>query len=164
MSVNKLTIQEIKKMPAVMGETDILKSILQLPGVTNAGEGASGFNVRGGAADQNLILLDEALLYNSSHLFGFFSVFNSDAIKDLKLYKGGIPARFGGRVSSVLDIYQKEGNSNEFHMNGGIGVISSRILAEGPIEKGKSSFLVAGRSSYAHLFLKLTDNKNSAYF
>lgn len=164
MSVNKLTIQEIKKMPAVMGETDILKSILQLPGVTNAGEGASGFNVRGGAADQNLILLDEALLYNSSHLFGFFSIFNSDAIKDLKLYKGGIPSRFGGRVSSVLDIYQKEGNSNEFHMNGGIGVISSRILAEGPIEKGKSSFLVAGRSSYAHLFLKLTDNKNSAYF
>lgn len=164
MSVNKLTIQEIKKMPAVMGETDILKSILQLPGVTNAGEGASGFNVRGGAADQNLILLDEALLYNSSHLFGFFSVFNSDAIKDLKLYKGGIPARFGGRVSSVLDIYQKEGNSNQFHMNGGIGVISSRLLAEGPIEKGKGSFLVAGRSSYAHLFLKLTDNKNSAYF
>lgn len=164
MSVNKLTIQEIKKMPAVMGETDILKSILQLPGVTNAGEGASGFNVRGGAADQNLILLDEALLYNSSHLFGFFSVFNSDAIKDLKLYKGGIPARFGGRVSSVLDIYQKEGNSNKFHMNGGIGVISSRLLAEGPIEKGKGSFLVAGRSSYAHLFLKLTDNKNSAYF
>lgn len=164
MSVNKLTIQEIKKMPAVMGETDILKSILQLPGVTNAGEGASGFNVRGGAADQNLILLDEALIYNSSHLFGFFSVFNSDAIKDLKLYKGGIPSRFGGRVSSVLDIYQKEGNSNEFHMNGGIGVISSRLLAEGPIEKGKGSFLVAGRSSYAHLFLKLTDNKNSAYF
>lgn len=164
MSVNKLTIQEIKKMPAVMGETDILKSILQLPGVTNAGEGASGFNVRGGAADQNLILLDEALLYNSSHLFGFFSVFNSDAIKDLKLYKGGIPSRFGGRVSSVLDIYQKEGNSNEFHMNGGIGVISSRLLAEGPLEKGKGSFLVAGRSSYAHLFLKLTDNKNSAYF
>lgn len=164
MSVNKLSIQEIKKMPAVLGETDILKSILQLPGVTNAGEGSSGFNVRGGAADQNLILLDEALIYNSSHLFGFFSVFNSDAIKDLKLYKGGIPSRFGGRVSSVLDIYQKEGNSNEFHMNGGIGLISSRLLAEGPIEKGKGSFLVAGRSSYAHLFLKLTDNNNSAYF
>lgn len=164
MSVNKLSIQEIRKMPAVMGEIDILKSILQLPGVTNAGEGASGFNVRGGAADQNLILLDEAILYNSSHLFGFFSVFNSDAIKDLKLYKGGIPSRFGGRVSSVLDIYQKEGNSNNFHMSGGIGLISSRLLAEGPIEKGKGSFLVAGRSSYAHLFLKLTDNDNSAYF
>lgn len=164
MSVNKLTIQEIKKMPAVLGEVDVLKSILQLPGVTNAGEGSSGFNVRGGAADQNLILLDEATIFNSSHLFGFFSVFNSDAIKDLKLYKGGIPARFGGRVSSVLDIYQKEGNSNEYHVTGGIGLISSRLLAEGPLVKGKSSFLVGGRASYAHLFLKLTDNDNSAYF
>src|SRR5690606_11250785 len=106
MSVNRLSVSEIKKMPVVLGEGDVLKSILQLPGVTNAGEGTSGFNVRGGAADQNLILLDEATLYSSSHLFGFFSVFNSDAIKDLKLYKGGIPARYGGRVSSVLDIYQ----------------------------------------------------------
>jgi len=164
MSVNKLTMAEVKKMPVVLGETDVLKSILQLPGVTNAGEGASGFNVRGGAADQNLILLDEATVYNSSHLFGFFSVFNSDAIKDLKLYKGGIPARFGGRVSSVLDIYQKEGNNKEFHASGGIGVISSRLLAEGPIVKEKGSFLLAGRASYAHLFLKLTDNENSAYF
>lgn len=164
MSVNKLTVAEIKRMPVVLGESDVLKSILQLPGVTNAGEGASGFNVRGGAADQNLILLDEATIYNSSHLFGFFSVFNSDAIKDLKLYKGGIPARFGGRVSSVLDIYQKEGNSNEFHASGGIGLISSRLLAEGPITKDRGSFLVAGRASYAHLFLKLTDNDNSAYF
>lgn len=164
MSVNKLSIKEIKKMPVVLGETDVLKSILTLPGVTNAGEGASGFNVRGGAADQNLILLDEATVYNSSHLFGFFSVFNSDAIKDLKLYKGGIPARFGGRLSSVLDIYQKEGNSKEFHMNGGIGLISSRLLAEGPISKDRGSFLVAGRASYAHLFLKLSNNKNSAYF
>jgi hypothetical protein len=101
-------------MPVVLGEVDVLKSILLLPGVTNAGEGASGFNVRGGAADQNLILLDEATVYNSSHLFGFFSVFNPDAIKDLKLYKGGIPARFGGRASSVLDIYQKDGNKNAF--------------------------------------------------
>ncbi len=164
MSTNKLTIAEIKKMPVVLGEVDVLKSILQLPGVTNAGEGSSGFNVRGGAADQNLILLDEATIFNSSHLFGFFSVFNSDAIKDLKLYKGGIPARYGGRVASVLDIYQKEGNSNDFHMTGGVGLISSRLLAEGPIVKGKSSFLVGGRSSYAHLFLKLTDNDNSAYF
>ncbi|HEX8576284.1 MAG TPA: TonB-dependent receptor [Flavobacterium sp.] len=164
MSVNKLSIAEIKKMPVVLGEVDVLKSILQLPGVTNAGEGSSGFNVRGGSADQNLILLDEATIFNSSHLFGFFSVFNPDAIKDLKLYKGGIPARFGGRLSSVLDIYQKEGNSNNFHMTGGIGLISSRLLAEGPIVKERGSFLVAGRSSYAHLFLKLTDNKNSAYF
>ena len=164
MSVNKLTVAEIKKMPAVLGEVDVLKSILQLPGVTNAGEGASGFNVRGGAADQNLVLLDEATLFNSSHLFGFFSVFNSDAIKDLKLYKGGIPARFGGRVASVLDIYQKEGNNKEYHMTGGIGLISSRLLAEGPIVKERGSFLVGGRASYAHLFLKLADNDNSAYF
>lgn len=164
MSVNKLSITTIKQMPVVLGEVDIIKSILFLPGVTNAGEGQSGFNVRGGGADQNLILLDEATIFNSSHLFGFFSVFNPDAIKDLKLYKGGIPARFGGRVSSVLDIYQKDGNSNSFHMNGGIGLISSRILAEGPIVKDKGSFLVGGRASYAHLFLKLTNNKNSAYF
>lgn len=164
MSVNKLSVAEIKKMPAVMGEVDVLKSILQLPGVTNAGEGSSGFNVRGGAADQNLVLLDEATLFNSSHLFGFFSVFNSDAIKDLKLYKGGIPARYGGRVSSVLDIYQKEGNKKDFHMTGGIGVISSRLLAEGPIVKDRGSFLVGGRASYAHLFLKLANNDNSAYF
>ena len=164
LSTNKLAISTIKKMPAILGEIDIIKSILTLPGVTNAGEGQSGFNVRGGAADQNLILLDEATIYNSSHLFGFFSVFNADAIKDLKLYKGGIPAKYGGRVASVLDIYQKEGNSKDFHMNGGIGLISSRLLAEGPIVKDKASFLIAGRSSYAHLFLKLTDNQNSAYF
>lgn len=164
MSVNKLTIQEIKEMPVIFGEVDVLKSILTLPGVTNAGEGQSGFNVRGGGADQNLVLLDESTIYNSSHLFGLFSVFNPDAIKDLKLYKGGIPSRFGGRLSSILDIYQKEGNKNEFHMNGGIGLISSRILAEGPIVKDKGSFLIAGRGSYAHLFLKLFNNPNSAYF
>jgi hypothetical protein len=151
-------------MPVILGEVDIIKSLLTLPGVTNAGEGQSGFNVRGGSADQNLILLDEATIYNSSHLFGLFSVFNPDAIKDLKLYKGGIPARYGGRLSSVLDIYQKEGNSKQFHMNGGIGLISSRLMAEGPIVKDKGSFLIAGRGSYAHLFLKLTDNNNSAYF
>ncbi|EAZ95205.1 outer membrane protein [Flavobacteria bacterium BAL38] len=164
MSVNKLSINTIKQMPAILGETDVIKSILTLPGVTNAGEGQSGFNVRGGSADQNLVLLDEATIYNTSHLFGFFSVFNTDAIKDLKLYKGGIPSRFGGRVASVLEIYQKDGNNTDFHMNGGIGIISSRLLVEGPIVKNKGSFLFAGRSSYAHLFLKLTDNKNSAYF
>lgn len=164
MSVNKLSIDAIKKMPVVLGEVDVIKSILLLPGVTNAGEGASGFNVRGGGADQNLILLDEATIFNSSHVFGFFSVFNPDAIKDLKLYKGGIPARFGGRASSVLDIYQKDGNSKEFHMNGGLGLISSRLLAEGPIVKDRGSFLFGGRASYGHLFLKLTDNKNAAYF
>ncbi|SDR68349.1 TonB-dependent receptor [Christiangramia echinicola] len=164
MSVNKLSISTIQKLPVVFGEVDVVKSLLLLPGVSNAGEGSSGFNVRGGAVDQNLILLDEATIYNSSHLFGLFSVFNPDAIKDLKLYKGGIPAKYGGRVSSVLDIYQRDGNSKEFKMQGGIGAISSRLLAEGPIVKDKGSFLVAGRSSYAHLFLKLTDNENSAYF
>tara|TARA_R110002096_G_scaffold101565_1_gene224645 strand:+ start:5630 stop:8005 length:2376 start_codon:yes stop_codon:yes gene_type:complete len=164
MSVNKLTSTTIKEIPVVFGEADIIKAITLLPGVTSAGEGASGFNVRGGAADQNLILLDEAIIYNSSHLFGFFSVFNPDAIKDLKLYKGGIPARYGGRVSSVLDIYQKEGNSKEFKMNGGIGLVSSRLLAEGPLKKDKGSFLFGGRSSYAHLFLPLFDIDNIAYF
>jgi hypothetical protein len=164
MSANKLSIATIKQMPVLLGEVDVIKSLLFLPGVTNAGEGQSGFNVRGGAVDQNLVLLDEATLYNTSHVFGLFSVFNADAIKDLKLYKGGIPAKFGGRISSVLDIYQKDGNSNNFSMNGGIGLISSRLLAEGPIVKDKASFLVAGRGSYAHLFLKLTENQNTAYF
>jgi len=164
MSVNALSINTIKQIPVVLGEVDVIRSITLLPGVTNAGEGSSGFNVRGGAADQNLILLDEATIFNSSHLFGFFSVFNPDAIKDIKLYKGGIPAKYGGRVSSVLDIYQKDGNSNEFHMNGGIGLVASRLLAEGPIKKGKGSFLFGGRSSYAHLFLPLFDIDNIAYF
>ena len=166
MSVNKLSIATIKQMPVVLGEVDVLKSILLLPGVTNAGEGASGFNVRGGGADQNLILLDEATIFNSSHVFGFFSVFNPDAIKDLKLYKGGIPARFGGRASSVLDIYQKDGNSKSYHASGGIGLISSRLLVEGPIVKNKGSFLVGGRGSYAHLFLKLSEEQknNTIYF
>ncbi len=164
MSVNKLEIETIQKLPVIFGEVDVIKSLLLLPGVSNAGEASSGFNVRGGAVDQNLILLDEATIYNASHLFGLFSVFNPDAIKNLKLYKGGIPANYGGRVSSVLDIYQKDGNSRNFEANGGIGLISSRILAQGPIVKEKSSFLAGGRSSYAHLFLKLTDNENSAYF
>jgi len=164
MSVNALSASTIKQIPVVLGEADVIKAITLLPGVTTAGEGASGFNVRGGSADQNLILLDEATIYNSSHLFGFFSVFNPDAIKDLRLYKGGIPARYGGRVSSVLDIYQKEGNSNEFHANGGIGLVSSRLLVEGPIKKQKGSFLLGGRASYAHLFLPLFDVDNIAYF
>jgi len=164
MSANTLSTSTIKKIPVVLGEVDVIKAITLLPGVTSAGEGASGFNVRGGAADQNLILLDEATLYNSSHLFGFFSVFNPDAIKDLTLYKGGIPARYGGRISSVLDIYQKDGNKREYHASGGIGLVASRLLLEGPIKKDTASFLVGGRSSYAHLFLPLFDNDNVAYF
>ena len=164
MSANTLSTTTIKKIPVVLGEVDVIKAITLLPGVTSAGEGASGFNVRGGAADQNLILLDEATLYSSSHLFGFFSVFNPDAIKDLTLYKGGIPARYGGRISSVLDIYQKDGNKREYHASGGIGLVASRLLLEGPIKKDEASFLIGGRSSYAHLFLPLFDNDNIAYF
>ena len=164
MSLNILSNQTIKQTPVLFGESDLLKTIQLLPGVSNAGEGTGGFNVRGGAGDQNLILFDEAIIYNSSHLFGLFSVFNSDAIKELKLYKGGIPAAYGGRLSSVLDVYQKDGNSKENKLSGGIGLISSRLLFEGPIQKNKSSFLIAGRGSYAHLFLKLTDIENIAYF
>ncbi len=165
MSTFKVPIKTIQRMPVVLGEVDILKSIQMLPGVSSGGEGASGFNVRGGAADQNLILLDEATIYNSSHLFGFFSVFNADAVKDIKLYKGGIPARYGGRVASILDIRQKDGNKSGIHATGGIGLISSRLMLEGPIDKQKKgSFLVAGRGSYAHLFLKLANEPNSAYF
>ncbi len=158
MSTVKLKSETIKKIPVVLGEVDIIKSIQTLPGVTNSGEGSSGFNVRGGAVDQNLVLLDEAIIYNTSHLFGFFSVFNADAIKDVKLYKGGIPAKFGGRVSSVLDVRQKEGNNKRLGLTGGVGIISSRLAVEGPMFKQKGSFLVAGRTSYAHLFMKLSDD------
>ena len=164
LSLNIISGKTIRQTPVVFGESDILKTIQLLPGVSSAGEGASGFNVRGGAADQNLILFDEAIIYNSSHLFGLFSVFNSDAIKEVKLYKGGIPSSYGGRLSSVLDVYQKDGNNQNFSMNGGIGAISSRLLVEGPIQKNESSFLVASRGTYAHLFLKLTDIENIAYF
>ena len=164
MSLNILSNQTIKQTPVLFGESDLLKSIQLLPGVSNAGEGTGGFNVRGGAGDQNLILFDEAIMYNSSHLFGLFSVFNSDAVKELKLYKGGIPSSYGGRLSSVLDVYQKDGNSKENKLSGGVGLISSRLLYEGPIQKEKSSFLIAGRGSYAHLFLKFTDIENVAYF
>ncbi|WP_298893623.1 TonB-dependent receptor [uncultured Psychroserpens sp.] len=167
MSVSKLNASTIKQIPAVLGEVDVVKAIQMLPGVTNGGEGTAGFNVRGGAVDQNLVLLDEAIIYNTSHFFGFFSVFNTDAIKDVKLYKGDIPSKFGGRVSSVLDVRQKDGNSKQFGLTGGIGLISSRLAAEAPIFKDKGSFLVAGRASYAHLFLPafedLKDDKISFY-
>ena len=164
MSVLKLNTTTIKQVPVVLGEVDILKTILMLPGVTNNGEGSSGFNVRGGAVDQNLVLLDEAIIYNTSHLFGFFSVFNADAIKDIKLYKGGIPAKFGGRVSSVLDVRQKDGNSKEFKLSGGVGLISSRLAVEAPLFKEKGSFIIAGRGSYAHLFLKAANEDYSVNF
>ncbi len=164
MSVSRLSIETVKQIPVVLGEADIVKSLLLLPGITNAGEASSGFNVRGGAVDQNLILLDEATIFNSSHLFGLFSVFNPDAVKDVKLFKGSIPARYGGRVSSVLEIFQKEGNSKSYNINGGIGAVASRLLVEGPIVKDKSSFLFGGRASYAHLFLPLFNLENKAYF
>lgn len=167
MSVSKLNAETIKQMPVVLGEVDVIKSIQMLPGVTNSGEGTGGFNVRGGAADQNLVLLDEAIIYNTSHFFGFFSVFNADAIKDIKLYKGDIPAKFGGRISSVLDVRQKDGNSKNLEVNGGVGLISSRLAVEGPMFNKKGSFLVAGRTSYAHLFMPLIkeikDDKISFY-
>ena len=155
MSTAELDIKSIEKLPAFAGEVDILKSIQLLPGVSTVGEGASGFNVRGGSVGQNLVLLDEAPVYQSSHLFGFFSVFNPDAVKDVKLYKGGIPAQYGGRLSSILDVRMKEGNNKEFDVSGGIGTIFSRLAIEGPIKKDKSSFIIAGRRSYGDIIAKL---------
>lgn len=158
MSTTQLTAKQIKAIPQFLGEFDVIRSITLLPGVTTVGEGASGFNVRGGKTDQNLILLDEAPVYNSSHIFGFFSVFNGDAVTDLKLYKGGIPAPFGGRLSSVLDVHQKEGNTKEYGGTVGLGLLSSRIMFEGPLVQDKASFMVAGRRSYQDVLLKLSPN------
>lgn len=154
MSVAEIDIGTIRKMPAILGEVDIIKSLQLLPGVSTVGEGASGFNVRGGNVGQNLILLDEAPVYNSSHLLGFFSVFNPDAVKDMKLYKGAIPAQFGGRLASILDIRMKEGNSKELEVNGGIGTVFSRVAIEAPLKKEKSSFIIAGRRSYADILAR----------
>ncbi len=168
MSVAELDIKSIEKIPAFAGEVDIIKSIQLLPGVSTVGEGASGFNVRGGSVGQNLVLLDEAPVYQSSHLFGFFSVFNPDAVKDVKLYKGGIPSRYGGRLSSILDIRMKEGNKKEFDWTGGIGTVFSRLAVEGPLKKDKASFILAGRRSYADIlarpFTDVFDNGAGLYF
>ncbi len=155
-------VQKLQTLPALLGEVDILKTIQYLPGVKSNGEGNSGFYVRGGGPDQNLILLDEATVYNASHLFGFFSVFNADAVKNLELIKGGMPANYGGRTSSVLDITMKEGNDQQFHGQGGIGLISSRLTLEGPLIKDRSSFIVSGRRTYIDVLTKpfLKDNKN----
>ena len=152
-----------------MGETDIIKVIQLQPGVQTIGEGTSGFFVRGGAVDQNLILLDEAVVYNPAHMGGFFSVFNGDAIRDVTLYKGGIPSHYGGRLSSVLDVRMKDGNSNKFSGTGGIGLISSRLTLEGPIIKGQTSFILSGRRTSYDLYLpyvsKNPEAKNSkSYF
>jgi CarboxypepD_reg-like domain/TonB-dependent Receptor Plug Domain len=154
MSTNKLDIKTIIKVPAFLGEADVLRSLQLLPGVSTVGEGASGFNVRGGSVGQNLVLLDEAPVYNTSHLFGFFSVFNPDAVKDTKLYKGAIPSRYGGRLASLLDVRMKEGNSKEFEANGGIGTVFSRLAIEAPIVKDKASFIVAGRRSYVDVLAR----------
>jgi len=166
--VQELDIEEIKKIPPLLGEVDVVKSLELLPGVTTTGEGASGFNVRGGTIDQNLILLDYAPIYSSSHLFGFFSVFNSDAIKSLKLYKGGIPAEYGGRISSVLDVRQTSGNRDSATVKGGIGVVSGRIMASTPIDSGRGSVLMTARRSWADVFLVTSKDETlrdtKAYF
>ncbi|WP_020596339.1 TonB-dependent receptor [Spirosoma panaciterrae] len=151
MSVNRIDVKTLQRIPALLGEVDVIRSIQLLPGVTTVGEGATGFNVRGGSIDQNLVLLDEAPVYNSSHLFGFFSVFNPDAVKDVKLIKGGIPSNYGGRIASILDVRLKEGNAKKPELNGGIGLIFSRLSYERPLFKGKGSFIVAARRSYADI-------------
>ncbi len=166
--VQKLSMEEIKNVPVLFGEKDILKTLQLLPGVKSGGDGSGGLFVRGGATDQNLILLDEATVYNASHLLGFFSTFNSDAIKDVTIYKGDMPAQYGGRLSSLLDIKMNDGNNKEYHVSGGIGLIASRLNVEGPIVKNKGSFMISARRTYADLFLKLskdtTTNKSSLYF
>lgn len=161
MSVVKVPASTIKKLPALMGEVDLIKAVQMLPGVKPAAEGSSGFSVRGGNPDQNLLLLDEAPVYNAAHLLGFFSIFNNDALSDMKLYKGDIPAAVGGRLSSFLDIRMKNGNSKKFSGNGGIGTVSSRLTLEGPIGKNeKTSFMLSGRRSYADLFLRLSSDED----
>jgi len=168
MGVEKLSTKEIKNIPVLLGERDIMKTIQLLPGIKSAGDGNSGFYVRGGAGDQNLILLDEAPVYNASHLLGFFSTFNSEAIKDLTVYKAGMPAQYGGRLSSVVDIKMNDGNNQDYNVSGGLGLISAKLNVEGPIQKDKSSFLVTGRRTYVDMFLKLSKDSsvsnNTLYF
>lgn len=160
MSVEGITTQQAKVIPVILGESDILKVIQLKPGIPSGAEGTTGLFVRGGSSDQNLIVLDEAIVYNPNHLFGFFSTFNTDAVKDLKLYKGGFPAQYGGRLSSVIDVKLKEGNSKKFAGTGGIGLIASRLTLEGPIQKDKSSFIVSGRRTYVDLFTNAVNKAN----
>lgn len=164
MSINQIDIAQVKKLPALFGEPDIIKTVQMMPGVISAGEGTSSFFVRGGSADQNLILIDEAPVYDPSHLFGLFSVFNADVIKDSELYKGGIPARFGGRLSSILEVRTKDGNNKEFGGEAGIGLLASSVMLEGPIKKDESSFIVSARRSYVDLFMKAAGKDNLVYF
>ncbi|MEM9848317.1 MAG: TonB-dependent receptor [Bacteroidota bacterium] len=160
MSVEKLTMKEVKLLPALLGEVDILKTLQLKPGIPSGAEGRTGLFVRGGAGDQNLIVLDEAVVYNPNHLFGFFSTFNADAVKDLQLYKGGFPSQYGGRLSSVIDVKLKDGNSKKFSGAGGIGLISSRLTLEGPIQKDKSSFIISGRRTYVDVFTRAVNQAN----
>lgn len=161
MSVEKMSLREIRKLPAFMGEVDVIRTIQLLPGVIPVGEGITGYYVRGGQSNQNLVLLDNATVYNASHLLGFFSVFNADALRDeYKLYKGGIPAQYGTRLSSVLDLHMKEGNTKALHVSGGLGAISSRLTIEGPIVKDKASFMISGRRTYADIFLLASKDEN----
>jgi len=166
MGTETINMASINKVPVIFGEKDLLKTIQLLPGVKSAGEGNSGFFVRGGSADQNLILLDEAPVYNATHLLGFFSTFNSDAIKDATIIKGNSPSQYGGRLSSVLDVKMKEGNNQNYTVNGGLGLISSKLSIEGPLQKNKSSFILSGRRTYADVFLKATEKfkDNILYF
>lgn len=167
MGVERLNMAQIKDIPVLFGERDILKTLQLLPGVKSSGDGNSGFYVRGGAADQNLILLDEATVYNASHLLGFFSTFNSDALKDVTLYKGNMPAQYGGRLASVMDVRMNDGNDKGYEVSGGIGLIASRLMIQGPIKKNKGSFLISGRRTYADMFLKLSkdeDQKNTQLY
>lgn len=159
-----LSINQVKSVPVLLGETDLLKTLQLLPGVRNAGEGNTGLYVRGGGPDQNLILLDDAIVYNSGHLFGFFSIFNSDAIKNISLVKGGMQAQYGGRLSSVLDVAMKEGNLNKFEAEGGIGAIASRFSLQGPIKKNKSSFIISGRRTYIDLLVKPFISEKSDFY
>lgn len=165
-SVERLSMKEIKNIPVLFGEKDVIKAIQLLPGIKSAGDGSSGMFVRGGAADQNLILLDEAPVYNAAHLLGFFSTFNSDALKDITVYKGGMPAQYGGRLSSVLDIKMNDGDNQHYGVSGGVGTISAKLNVEGPLQKDKSSFLITGRRTYVDMFLKMSDKykDNSLYF
>jgi len=159
MSQVKIEVNNIKQLPVILGEVDVLKSAQLLPGITSNGEGSSGLYVRGGGPDQNLILLDEAVVYNASHLFGFFSVFNADAIKDINIIKGGMPAEYGGRLSSVLDITMKDGNNKKYEADGGIGLLSSRLTLQGPVQKDKSSFILSGRRTYIDVLSRPFLNK-----
>ncbi|MFT6923622.1 MAG: hypothetical protein ACJA1C_002637 [Crocinitomicaceae bacterium] len=161
---HELDIDEIKTLPAFMGEVDIIKTIQLLPGVSSAAEGGQGFYVRGGGPDQNLVLLDEAIVYNAAHLFGFFSVFNADAVKSVNLIKGGMPANFGGRMSSVLEVNMNEGNNKKFGVKGGIGAISSRLTIEGPLKKDKGSFVLSARRTYIDVIMKAAIADSSPFY